>query len=136
MELGLDELRDGCVGLPCFVVVLVEDCDARASGDTALSSPCWDLLATMRRVVNYHSSWARQRQVELLMRLETQVLQLVVVLAQLEVPQEVMPPRRRGRGRGQFEESSGQNEDRRSAPSRSRSRHEEEEEVAVDLNFK
>ncbi|KZV16411.1 hypothetical protein F511_04551 [Dorcoceras hygrometricum] len=38
---------------------------ARASGDTALSSPCWDLLATMRRVVNYHSSWARQRQVEL-----------------------------------------------------------------------
>ncbi|KZV37657.1 hypothetical protein F511_30362 [Dorcoceras hygrometricum] len=40
--------------------------DARASGDTALSSPCWDLLAAMRRVVNYHSSWARQRQVELL----------------------------------------------------------------------
>ncbi|KZV49954.1 hypothetical protein F511_04262 [Dorcoceras hygrometricum] len=39
--------------------------DARASGDTALSSPCWDLLATMRRVVNYHSSWVRQRQVEL-----------------------------------------------------------------------
>ncbi|KZV22411.1 hypothetical protein F511_20860 [Dorcoceras hygrometricum] len=39
--------------------------DARASGDTALSSPCWDLLATMRLVVNYHSSWARQRQVEL-----------------------------------------------------------------------
>ncbi|KZV17479.1 hypothetical protein F511_12585 [Dorcoceras hygrometricum] len=30
--------------------------DARASGDTALSSPCWDPLATMRRVVNYHSS--------------------------------------------------------------------------------
>ncbi|KZV40333.1 hypothetical protein F511_21239 [Dorcoceras hygrometricum] len=39
--------------------------DVRASGNTALSSPCWDLLATMRRVVNYHSSWARQRQVEL-----------------------------------------------------------------------
>ncbi|KZV44993.1 hypothetical protein F511_28898 [Dorcoceras hygrometricum] len=39
--------------------------DARASGDTSISSPCWDLLATMRRVVNYHSSWARQRQVEL-----------------------------------------------------------------------
>ncbi|KZV19621.1 hypothetical protein F511_10524 [Dorcoceras hygrometricum] len=39
--------------------------DARASGDAALSSPCWDLLATMRRVVNYHSSWARQRKVEL-----------------------------------------------------------------------
>ncbi|KZV21529.1 putative receptor-like protein kinase [Dorcoceras hygrometricum] len=39
--------------------------DARASDDTALSSPYWDLLATMCRVVNYHSSWARQRQVEL-----------------------------------------------------------------------
>ncbi|KZV41810.1 hypothetical protein F511_31673 [Dorcoceras hygrometricum] len=37
----------------------------KASGNTALSSPCWDLLATMHRVVNYHSSWARQRQVEL-----------------------------------------------------------------------
>ncbi|KZV17619.1 hypothetical protein F511_16975 [Dorcoceras hygrometricum] len=30
--------------------------DARASSDSALSSPCWDLLAPMRRVVNYHSS--------------------------------------------------------------------------------
>ncbi|KZV54927.1 hypothetical protein F511_30595 [Dorcoceras hygrometricum] len=39
--------------------------DARVSGDTALSSPCWDLLALMRRVVNYHSSWVGQRQVEL-----------------------------------------------------------------------
>ncbi|KZV19105.1 formin-like protein 20 [Dorcoceras hygrometricum] len=39
--------------------------DARASGNTALSSPCWVLLATMRRVVNYHSAWARQQQVEL-----------------------------------------------------------------------
>ncbi|KZV17618.1 hypothetical protein F511_33582 [Dorcoceras hygrometricum] len=39
--------------------------DARASGNTALSSPCWDLLALMRRVVNYHSSWVGQRQVEL-----------------------------------------------------------------------
>ncbi|KZV44309.1 hypothetical protein F511_38669 [Dorcoceras hygrometricum] len=54
----------------CFVViVLFTYHDARASGNTTLSSPCWDLLATMRRVVNYHSSWARQRQVELLMRL-------------------------------------------------------------------
>ncbi|KZV33341.1 hypothetical protein F511_18222 [Dorcoceras hygrometricum] len=43
--------------------------DARTSGNTALSSPCWDLLATMRRVVNYHSSWVGQRQVELLMHL-------------------------------------------------------------------
>ncbi|KZV52376.1 hypothetical protein F511_32599 [Dorcoceras hygrometricum] len=35
--------------------------DARASGNTALSSPYWDLLAPMRRVVNYHSSWVGQR---------------------------------------------------------------------------
>ncbi|KZV26426.1 MATH domain and coiled-coil domain-containing protein [Dorcoceras hygrometricum] len=50
----------------CFVVaVVVSYQDARESGNTALSSPCWDLLATMYRVVNYHSSWARQRQVEL-----------------------------------------------------------------------
>ncbi|KZV31481.1 agglutinin-like [Dorcoceras hygrometricum] len=27
--------------------------------------PAFSLLATMRRVVNYHSSWARQQQVEL-----------------------------------------------------------------------
>ncbi|KZV31466.1 hypothetical protein F511_25285 [Dorcoceras hygrometricum] len=38
--------------------------DTRASGNTALSSPCWDFLALMRRVVNYHSSWVGQRQVE------------------------------------------------------------------------
>ncbi|KZV38948.1 hypothetical protein F511_41376 [Dorcoceras hygrometricum] len=50
----------------CFVVIVAQKFkDARASGNTALSSPCWDLLATMRRVANYHSSWARQRQVEL-----------------------------------------------------------------------
>ncbi|KZV17140.1 TMV resistance protein N-like [Dorcoceras hygrometricum] len=41
----------------------------RASGNTALSSPCWYLLATMRRVVNYHGSWFGQLQVELLMHL-------------------------------------------------------------------
>ncbi|KZV50204.1 disease resistance protein [Dorcoceras hygrometricum] len=71
MELGLDELRDGCVGLPCFVVVLhvayTHDIpfplwqplpcfvvaslfsyeDARASGDSALSFPlCAEWLAT------------------------------------------------------------------------------------------
>ncbi|KZV16659.1 hypothetical protein F511_42945 [Dorcoceras hygrometricum] len=53
--------------LLCAYVFAVDvNCyDARASGNTALSSPCWVLLATMRRVVNYHSSWARQRQVEL-----------------------------------------------------------------------
>ncbi|KZV17178.1 hypothetical protein F511_07938 [Dorcoceras hygrometricum] len=54
--------------LHCFVsrcIAVVSYQDARASGNTALSSPCWDLLATMRRVVNYHSSWSRQRQVEL-----------------------------------------------------------------------
>ncbi|KZV19722.1 proline-rich family protein [Dorcoceras hygrometricum] len=64
--------------------------DARASGNTALSSPCWDLLALMRRVVNYHSSWVGQRQVELLMHLGSQVTQLVVELTRLEVPQEVV----------------------------------------------
>ncbi|KZV45000.1 hypothetical protein F511_29860 [Dorcoceras hygrometricum] len=77
-------------------------------------------LATMRRVVNYHSSWARQRQ-------GTQVLQLVVVLTQLAVPQEVMTPRRRGRGKGQFEELAGQNEDRHSARSHTHVIDEEEE---------
>ncbi|KZV44579.1 hypothetical protein F511_11265 [Dorcoceras hygrometricum] len=41
------------------------EADARASGNTALSSPCWDLLAIMRRVVNFHSSWVGQQQVEL-----------------------------------------------------------------------
>ncbi|KZV40429.1 F-box/kelch-repeat protein [Dorcoceras hygrometricum] len=46
-----------------FVVIVAQYKDARASGNT--SSPCWDLLAAMHRVVNYHSSWARQRQVEL-----------------------------------------------------------------------
>ncbi|KZV42422.1 L-type lectin-domain containing receptor kinase IX.1-like [Dorcoceras hygrometricum] len=52
---------------PCSLLycAVVSYQDARASGNTALSSPCWDLLATMRRVVNYHSSWARQQQVEL-----------------------------------------------------------------------
>ncbi|KZV36677.1 hypothetical protein F511_33498 [Dorcoceras hygrometricum] len=59
---------------PLIVVIELGIKDARASGDTALSSPCWDLLATMRRVVNYHSSWARQRHVELLMRLLLSVL--------------------------------------------------------------
>ncbi|KZV38137.1 OSBP(oxysterol binding protein)-related protein 1D isoform 1 [Dorcoceras hygrometricum] len=52
----------------CFVsccISVVSYQDARASGNTALSSPCWVLLATMRRVVNYHSSWARQQQVEM-----------------------------------------------------------------------
>ncbi|KZV47015.1 putative protein phosphatase 2C 73 [Dorcoceras hygrometricum] len=53
------------LGLVFVVTVTQKYKDARASGNTALSSPCWDLLATMRRVVNYHSSWARQQQVEL-----------------------------------------------------------------------
>ncbi|KZV26911.1 hypothetical protein F511_31338 [Dorcoceras hygrometricum] len=50
---------------PPFDLIGTRCLDARTSGNTALSSPCWDLLATMRRVVNYHSSWARQQQVEL-----------------------------------------------------------------------
>ncbi|KZV24808.1 hypothetical protein F511_21018 [Dorcoceras hygrometricum] len=49
-----------------------------------------DLLATMCRVVNYHSSWARQQQVELFDASGIQVIQLVVELTQLEVPQEVV----------------------------------------------
>ncbi|KZV23646.1 protein ASPARTIC PROTEASE IN GUARD cell 1-like [Dorcoceras hygrometricum] len=39
--------------------------NARASGKTALSSHCGDLLALRHRVVNYHSSWVGQRQIEL-----------------------------------------------------------------------
>ncbi|KZV28157.1 hypothetical protein F511_10171 [Dorcoceras hygrometricum] len=60
MELGLDKLRDGCVGLLCLVVVLVEDCDARASGDTALSFPlCAEWLATtVHRLGVDASGWA------------------------------------------------------------------------------
>ncbi|KZV28713.1 abc transporter [Dorcoceras hygrometricum] len=59
-----------CVGIESLGLVIVVTVaqkykDARESGNTALSSPCWDLLAAMRRVVNYHSSWARQQQVEL-----------------------------------------------------------------------
>ncbi|KZV56659.1 hypothetical protein F511_42078 [Dorcoceras hygrometricum] len=34
----------------------MESNDARTSGNTALSSPCWVMLAPMRRVANYHSS--------------------------------------------------------------------------------
>ncbi|KZV17900.1 ATP-dependent caseinolytic (Clp) protease/crotonase family protein [Dorcoceras hygrometricum] len=64
--------------------------DARASGDTALSSPCLDLLATMRRVVNYHSSWARQRQVELFVASGNPGFTVVVVLTQLVAPQEMV----------------------------------------------
>ncbi|KZV54742.1 hypothetical protein F511_08059 [Dorcoceras hygrometricum] len=115
-------------------LVQLRDQDGRASGDTALSSPWWDLLAAMCRVVNYHSSWARQQQVELFDASGirgTQVSQLVVGLTQLEVPQEVMPPRRRGRGMGKFEESAGQNEDRSSARSHTRVSDEEEVEVAA-----
>ncbi|KZV25256.1 hypothetical protein F511_24267 [Dorcoceras hygrometricum] len=51
--------------LRILYIVVVSYQDARSSGNTALTFPCWDLLATMRRVVNYHNSWARLRQVEL-----------------------------------------------------------------------
>ncbi|KZV49970.1 splicing factor 3B subunit 1-like [Dorcoceras hygrometricum] len=81
------------LGLVFVVTIAQKYKDARASGNTALSSPCWDLLAAMRRVVNYHSSGARQQQVELFDASSiqgTQVLQLVVGLTQLEVPQEVI----------------------------------------------
>ncbi|KZV41323.1 hypothetical protein F511_16782 [Dorcoceras hygrometricum] len=60
-----------------FVVIVAQNIeDARASGNTALSSPSWDLLALMRRVVNYHSSWVGQRQVELF---DASVVALVMV---------------------------------------------------------
>ncbi|KZV36907.1 hypothetical protein F511_08719 [Dorcoceras hygrometricum] len=104
--------------------------DARTSGNTALSAPHLPagLLALMRRVVNYHSSWVGQQQVELLMHLVFQVSQLVEVMIQVVVPQEVMPPIRRGRGRGQFQDESGdQNEDQRSFPSHGHGRREEDE---------
>ncbi|KZV30977.1 hypothetical protein F511_21952 [Dorcoceras hygrometricum] len=60
-------LGDSAVGVLAHIQLLRSDhlLDVRASGNTALSSPCWDLLALMRRVVNYHSSWVVQRQVEL-----------------------------------------------------------------------
>ncbi|KZV52939.1 hypothetical protein F511_35424 [Dorcoceras hygrometricum] len=59
----------------------------------------------------------------------TTVTQLVGELTLLEVPQEVMPPRRMGRGRGQFQdESEGQNEEmQRSVPRRGRDRQVEVE---------
>ncbi|KZV45473.1 hypothetical protein F511_40897 [Dorcoceras hygrometricum] len=47
------------------------------------------LLALMRRVVNYHSSWVGQQQVELLLYLVFQVISQAVALTQLVVPQEV-----------------------------------------------
>ncbi|KZV16384.1 hypothetical protein F511_32284 [Dorcoceras hygrometricum] len=80
-------MRDGYVGLPCLVVVLVEDCDARASGDSALSFPlCAEWLATTVHWLGVDVS-AKGGRVG-----ETQVLQLVVVLTQLVVPQESTRP--------------------------------------------
>ncbi|KZV52777.1 hypothetical protein F511_38593 [Dorcoceras hygrometricum] len=52
-------------GEPCLFVALFSYQILRASGNTALLYPCWYLLATMRRVVNYHSSWFWQQHVEL-----------------------------------------------------------------------
>ncbi|KZV45027.1 hypothetical protein F511_20100 [Dorcoceras hygrometricum] len=79
-------------------------------------------LAAMRRVVNYHSSWARQQQVELFDASDLTFL----------VPSK-MPPRRRDRGRGQFqEESEGQNEEvQRSVPRRGRDRQVDLEQTAA-----
>ncbi|KZV24352.1 hypothetical protein F511_38395 [Dorcoceras hygrometricum] len=46
-----------CVAWTLFVAIVAQRFeDARASGNTALSSPCWVQLATMVRVVNYHSN--------------------------------------------------------------------------------
>ncbi|KZV27060.1 hypothetical protein F511_23956 [Dorcoceras hygrometricum] len=43
-------------GILCEIAGCVNGRDVRASGNTALSPPCWDLLALMHRVVNYHST--------------------------------------------------------------------------------
>ncbi|KZV34665.1 hypothetical protein F511_10940 [Dorcoceras hygrometricum] len=48
---------------PCFVVVVAQKYKGERRYRTLIS--LLGSLATMRRVVNYHSSWARQRQVEL-----------------------------------------------------------------------
>ncbi|KZV41300.1 hypothetical protein F511_40569 [Dorcoceras hygrometricum] len=105
------------------VVTVAQIKDARASGDIALSSPCWDLLDLMRRVVNYQSYPAGRG------ANPAGGAPGGVALSCL-VPS-YMPPRCRARGRGQFQELEGQNEDQRSAPSRTRSSRDEEEEVEV-----
>ncbi|KZV34333.1 hypothetical protein F511_37583 [Dorcoceras hygrometricum] len=106
------------------------------------------IVATMRRVVNYHSSWARQQQVELFEASgnlgstagrgfnpaggapggELDICCIYVCF--VVVCFELMPPRRRGRSRGLFQESGGQNEDQYSAPSHTRESSGEEEAVA------
>ncbi|KZV58392.1 hypothetical protein F511_25386 [Dorcoceras hygrometricum] len=88
-------------------------------------------LATMRRVVNYHSSWARQPQVELFDASGNPGFTAGRGFNPAGGAQEVMTPRRRGRGRGQFQESGGQNEDRYSARTQTRESSEEEEVAAM-----
>ncbi|KZV38707.1 hypothetical protein F511_18697 [Dorcoceras hygrometricum] len=82
VERGLDELRDGCVGLPCLLlswlrtvyavgvfavlhmfICLFSRCEGERQYRTLILPA--GIVATMRRVVNYHSSWARQQQVGL-----------------------------------------------------------------------
>ncbi|KZV17680.1 hypothetical protein F511_18138 [Dorcoceras hygrometricum] len=73
-RLPLSRDRSVLLGLRCSSCVC-GNCSSeageilRASGNTTLSSPCWYLLDIMPRVVNYHSSWCGQQQVELLMHL-------------------------------------------------------------------
>ncbi|KZV48264.1 hypothetical protein F511_26857 [Dorcoceras hygrometricum] len=78
----------------------------------------------MSGVGSSHISWVGKQQVERCFAsgAVSQVIQLVVELSHLEVPQEVMLPRRKGRGRGKIsEESEGQNEEvQRSIPRRGR----------------
>ncbi|KZV06905.1 LOB domain-containing protein 36-like [Dorcoceras hygrometricum] len=76
-ERSLDEVRDGCVGFPCLLLSWLRTvyaicviaafhmfiCLRAAIPHSHLPA---GIVATMRRVVNYHSSWARQQQVELL----------------------------------------------------------------------
>ncbi|KZV52502.1 hypothetical protein F511_13774 [Dorcoceras hygrometricum] len=66
LVLGLSILCDivwiSCL-VSCIVVVdFLQGCEGERQYRTLIS--LLGLLATMRRVVNYHSSWARQQQVE------------------------------------------------------------------------
>ncbi|KZV30495.1 hypothetical protein F511_23311 [Dorcoceras hygrometricum] len=93
----------------CFVVVaLFSYQDARASGDSTLSSPCRDLLAPMRRVgIQGLQLVVDLIQLEVPHEVGIQGLQLVVDLIQLEVPHEVQTNRQRFKPQGkQFKRRS------------------------------
>ncbi|KZV21463.1 hypothetical protein F511_15614 [Dorcoceras hygrometricum] len=76
------------VDLVSAVVTEAAAVDARASDNTALSSPYWSVSPHVPSGY-YQISWVGQQQVELLMHLVSQVIPLAVALTQLEVSQEV-----------------------------------------------